>query len=119
MCDNQDADSFNKMMREALADIQGSSAYSLERHRPYDGQPHTDQGQRGKTEVRGLTMRDVADCMVRGFLDAAGKRREYPIRDDLYTIEEDLDYGAVIQCAMCWVEKYMGIYPNVPGLTPD
>jgi hypothetical protein len=114
--DAGDSDNFAQMMKWALAEIQGSSAYSLERNRPYDGQSHTDQGTRGKTAVAGLTMRDIADCMVRGFLDAAGIQRENPIRDDLYTIEEELDYGAVIQCAMCWIEKYMGIYPNVPEL---
>jgi hypothetical protein len=38
------------------------------RDRPYDGQPHTDQGERGKTLVNGLTIRDVIDCVVMGFL---------------------------------------------------
>lgn len=107
------------MIRWAMADIQGSSALSLERDRPYDGQSHTTQGIRGKTEVVGLAMRDISDCIVRGFLQAGGIHRDNPIRDDLYTIEKELDYGAVIQNAMCWIEKYMGIYPNVPELESD
>jgi hypothetical protein len=112
-----EGEEFNKMMKWAMAEIQGSSAYSLERDRPYDGQPHTDQGERGKQLVAGLTMRDVADCMVLGFLDAAGIERERPIRDDIYTIDlPDIDPGAVIQNALCHIEKMMGIYPNVPGL---
>ena len=107
---------FNQMLQWAFTEIQGSSALSLERDRPYDGQPHTDQGERGKQEVKGLTLRDIADCIVLGFLDAGGIERECPIRDDVYTIERDLDYVAVIQNAICHVEKMMGIYPNVPKL---
>ncbi len=111
-------DSFNDVLKWAFADIQGSGAYSLERDRPYDGQAHTDGGVRGKTLVEGLTMRDVADCIVRGFLSCAGMERERPIRDDLYSIPDlnELDPGAVIQNAMCNVEKIMGIFPNVPEL---
>ena len=108
---------FNQMLKWAFTEIQGSSALSLERNRPYDAQPHTDQGVRGKQLVYGLTMRDIADCMVLGFLDAAGIQRELPIHDDIYTIDLDnIDPGAVIQNAMCHVEKMMGIYPNVPKL---
>ena len=111
---------FNHMLEKAFADIQGDSAFRMDRERPYNGQMHTDQGERGKTLVEGLTMRDIADCMVRGFLDAGGIDTENPIRDDIYKIDETkLDPGAVIQCSMCWIEKYMGIYPNVPELTYD
>ena len=110
-------DEFNKMMNWAMSETQGSSAFSLERNRPYDGQPHTDQGERGKHQVFGLTMRDIADCIVLGFLDAAGIEREWPILDDIYTIElENIDPGAVIQNASCHIEKMMGIYPNVQKL---
>ncbi len=111
---------FNQMMKWAMSEIQGSSALSLARDRPYDGQPHTDQGERGKQLVEGLTMRDVADCMVLGFLDAAGMQREWPIRDDLYTIDLlNIDPGAVIQNATCHIEKMMGIYPNVLELSEE
>lgn len=41
---------------------------SCDRSRPYDGQPHTSQGKRGMTLVSGLTIRDVLDCAVIGFL---------------------------------------------------
>lgn len=108
---------FNQMLSWAFSDLQGSSAISLERDRLYDGQPHTGQGERGKTLVVGLAMRDISDCIVRGFLDAAGIERGLPIHDDIYTIDlPDLDPGAVIQNALCHVEKMMGIYPNVPEL---
>ena len=110
------ASEFNKTLKWAFAEAQGSSAYSLERDRPYDGQSHTDQGKRGQQEVCGITMRDVADCIVLAFLSCAGMKRECPIHDDLYTIPDlnDLDPGAVIQNAMCNIEKMMGIFPNLP-----
>lgn len=85
----------------------------MDRNRPYDGQSHTDEGERGKTLVEGLTMRDVADCMIVGFLEASGLYPENPTRNDIYTVPEPPSPGAAIQCAMCNVEKMMGIFPNI------
>ncbi len=48
--------------------IQGSTAYSNDRNRPYNGQPWTDNGIRGQTEVKGLTMRDISDCLIKAIL---------------------------------------------------
>lgn len=112
---------FNDFLEMAMFEIQGESGYSLERDREYNGQSHTDSGVRGKTIVSGLTMRDISDCIVRGFLDAAGLGDTvYPIRDDIYRIDLDkIDPGAVINNTMCWVEKYMGIYPNVPKVKKE
>lgn len=111
---------FNNFLEKGFADCQGDSAFRMDRDRPYNGQHHTDQGERGKTLVEGLTMRDIADCMVRGFLDAGGIQTENPIHDDIYKIDETkLDPGAVISNTSCWIEKYMGIYPNVPRLKED
>ena len=108
---------FFNMFEKAFAECQGDSAFRMDRDRPYNGQSHTTYGERGKTFVKGLTMRDVADCMVRGLLDAGGINIENPIHDDIYKIDmDDIDPGAVINCAMCWIEKYMGIYPNVPKI---
>lgn len=104
---------FNKELEFAFKEIQGSSGWSMDRNRPYDGQPHTDNGERGKTIVEGLTMRDIADCIVRGFLAAGGIQKENPIHDDLYLLDCQFSPGAVIRNAMCEVEKMMGIYPNV------
>ena len=105
---------FNDELNFMFAEADGSTAYSMERDRPYDGQAHTDSGLRGKAEVKGLTIRDIADCIVRGFLDSSGmERRDNPIWDDVYKITNDLDYIAVVQNATCWIEKYMGIYPNI------
>lgn len=110
-----DSEGFNQMLKWAFVEIQGSGALSLDRNRPYDGQPHTDGGERGKQLVNGLTMRDIADCIVRGFLDCGGIHREVPIHDDIYTIDlNNIDPGAVIQNAVCHIERYMGIFPNLP-----
>lgn len=49
----------------------GSSDYSNDRNRPYNGQSHTDDGKRGQTEVKGLTMRDIRDCLVKAMLMSA------------------------------------------------
>jgi hypothetical protein len=117
MSDEEHVDDILSGIRHGMAEVQGASALSLDRNRPYDGQPHTDQGERGKTLVAGLSMRDVSDCIVRGFLDAAGIEREVPIHDDIYNVElGEIDPGAVIQSAMCHVERMMGIFPNVPQL---
>ncbi len=81
---------FNTEMNFALKEIQGSTGFSLDRNRDYDGQPHTDSGTRGKTEVKGLTMRDVSDCIVLAFLDSAGfmgLEIKNPIHDDIYKID--------------------------------
>jgi len=111
---------FINELKWALTEIQGSSALSLDQNRPYDGQPHTDQGERGKQIVSGLTMRDISDCIVMGFLDCAGIHRKCPIHDDIYNINlDEIDPGAVIQSTLCWIEKKMGIFPNVPKLKQE
>lgn len=48
-----------------------SSDYRNDRERPYNGQAHTDEGERGKQLVTGLTMRDLKDCLIKAMLMAA------------------------------------------------
>lgn len=95
-----------------------SLAASLDRNRPYDGQPHTDTGNRGKTEIKGLTFRDLRDCFIRACYDSSG----LPIEEWPGSVHDlpwaDMDIIAVSQNLSCNVEKYMGIYPNVPRLLP-
>ena len=109
-----------------------SSDYRNDRKRPYNGQRHTDQGERGKTIVEGLTMRDIADCFIQGFLSAScdpilqnktfeihkDAKTKYASKgtwryQDVYKIKMDIDPLAVVQNALCFVEYYMGIFPNV------
>lgn len=113
----EDINEFNKTLKWAFAEVQGSTAYSMDKNRPYDGQDHTDQGERGKTIVQGLTMRDIADCIVKGFLACGGVHRENPIYDDVYGFNlDDIDPIAVVKNATCNIEKLMGIYPNIESL---
>jgi hypothetical protein len=121
---------FGEKLEFAMVAIIGSSTYRNDRERPYNGQSHTDHGERGKTLVEGLTMRDVADCIVQGFLAASGNtelyRKTIPMDEDdidyktgdwryedVYKIPTNIDPQAVIQNTMCFIEKYMGIFPNV------
>lgn len=96
-----------------------SLAAHLDRDRPYDGQPHTDTGERGATEIHGVTFRDLRDCFVRACYEASGLSiREWP--GSVYDLPwADMDILAVAQNLGCNVEKYMGIYPNIPGLSFD
>lgn len=81
--------------------------------RPYDGQPHTDTGERGAVEVKGLTFRDLRDCYVRACFRSSGLGPEqWP--GTLYDLPwSDIDPLAVFQNLSCEIEKVMGIYPNV------
>ena len=108
---------FNHFLGRAIEDTRGSTAYEMTRDRPYNGQLHTTAGLRGQQEVRGLTMRDIADCIVLGMLDASGRHLAppTPIWDDVYKCDfSHTDPIAIIKNATCWMEKYMGIYPNIP-----
>lgn len=60
-------------IKEILYDFDSSQGMNakLFRNREYVGQPHTDSGERGKTEVKGITMRDIVDCFVLGCFDAS------------------------------------------------
>lgn len=115
--------------------IMGLSDHTTDADRPFTGQPHTDNGERGKTEVQGIRFRDLADCVVKAWIDAAGHTIEdEALRDelreraddgtlnynDLYQLEcGDIDPLALVQSVSVRVEKMMGIYPNVPPLQGD
>lgn len=103
--------------------------------RPFTGQVHTHNGERGKTEVKGIRFRDLADCIVKAWIDAAGHtindealREELRRRaddgtlnhNDVYLLEcGDVDPIALVQNVVCRVEKAMGIFPNIPKLKYD
>lgn len=84
------------------------------RERPYSGQPWTTQGERGKTTVEGLTMRDIQDCFIRAcYLSSGLSARDYPL--SIYNLPwEHIDMMAIAQNLTCEIEKCMGIFPNVP-----
>ena len=93
-----------------------AALYYLDRNRPYNGQPHTDQGERGKTELQGLTYRDVHDCVLLGMFLASGlTMSEWP--NSVYDLSlGEMDPVAIAQNVSCELERRQGIYPNVPPL---
>lgn len=102
----------------------------MNRDRPYSGQPHTDGGTRGMTEINGITFRDLRDCFVRAVALSSGDQldgRLYREADkgpngllsenDLYNLNLNrIDIMAVSQNLSCEIERVMGIFPNVPRL---
>lgn len=101
---------------------------TTDKDRPFTGQSHTDQGERGKTEIKGIRFRDLADCVVRAFVAAANfdcdeelnqRARDGTLNyNDLFTLDLDkMDPVALIQNIGCEVEKAMGIFPNIPEST--
>lgn len=49
-----------------------------DRDRPYEGQPWTTQGERGKILVAGLTKRDIFDCLLMAMVDVAAFPQRTP-----------------------------------------
>ena len=122
-----DRNSFNRILEEAFDELDGASAYRNDRKRPYSGQPHTTEGKRGKTKIKGLTFRDLRDCFVKGALLASGGQKngiyyrkienDSWLTNDIYELDwNELDPLAVWQNMACEIEKMMGIYPNIPKM---
>ena len=117
---------FEDKLNFNLWSTQSCSDYSNSRDRPYDGQPHTDYGERGKTEIKGITFRDLRDCFVKGFLLACHDSEIYTKvekgtwrEQDVYNAcqkDPGIDPIAAAQNMSNEIEKMMGIYPNVPEL---
>ena len=118
----------NDIMEE-FSNSQGDNA-SLYRNRPYRGQSHTAQGDRGKQEIKGITMRDLCDAFIIGACSASGHLLNSELydkvesrrlnRNDLYRLNwNELDPGAVCNQMCCEIEKMMGIFPNVPKENQD
>lgn len=93
---------------------------ALDRDRPYNGQPHTDLGERGKTELKGITFRDVRDCFVIAAFLASPQGYPEERRGSIYDLDlNDIDPIAWSQNLACELERRMGIFPNVPELRHD
>ena len=99
---------------------QGSSSFRNDRDRPYDGQPWTTNGTRGKTQVEGLTIRDIRDCYIRALLTCSPDEViNQKVKDETWTPNDcygwdlnKVDPIAVAQNLTCNIERMMGIYPN-------
>lgn len=90
-------------------------------------QPQTIGGKRGNYVISGITMRQLAECTLRGMLDAGTEYNKTETEnlsydhliDLIHEVEwyDNFDPIAIIQCAGCHVEKVLGIYPNCDKLT--
>jgi hypothetical protein len=96
-----------------------SLAAHIDPTRPYDGQPQTDHGDRGRTEIRGITFRDLRDAFIRACYESSGLPIEQWPGSAYELPWHEMDILAVAQNLSCNVEKAMGIYPNVPRLWPS
>lgn len=110
---------------------------SMDRDRPYSGQPQTATGVRGSRLITGLTDRDLYDCMIRGYIlshssfkdstmepeasnyDLISEAKKGPFAqlnaNDMFGMKGSVDPLAVIQNTLCEVEKLMGIFPDLPN----
>lgn len=118
----------NKALADAFDDL-GHNDHNMDRSRPYRGQPHTDTGTRGATEIRGITFRDLRDAFIRAvclsghhvvphLYEEADKGEAAALCEaDLYGWNLDaLDPMAIAQNLCCEVERLMGIFPNIEPL---
>jgi len=62
------SENFEEELKFNIWSTQSSSDYDNSRDRPYNGQPWTDDGERGKQEVSGVTLRDLKDCLIKAML---------------------------------------------------
>ena len=84
---------------------------AINRNPPYTGQPHTDYGERGKTEVKGIKFSDMYQAVSVAIKESCVDREEFH--------SLPIDPEAVAQNLTCNVEKLMGIFPNVPSLSDN
>jgi hypothetical protein len=111
--------------------------HSMQRDRPYNGQPHTITGVRGATEIKGITFRDLRDCFIRAFIISHQHYKDGTLEElqpnatlrdeakrgsaaalsenDVYSLVGGIDPIAVAQNLACEIEMLMGIFPNIPA----
>ena len=101
-----------KQILEAIEEYRGIGLLDvLDRKRPYNGQRWTDDGDRGKIEVKGITMRDIRDCFILALYDSRLGGAPPESIEDLPLSEMSLE--AISQNLTCWIERYMGISPEI------
>jgi len=107
-----------KQILDAIEDIECIGlADVLDRNHSYNGQPWTSDGERGQAMVEGLTMRDIRDCLILAFYsstpDIEFLMKETPPQSVEDLPLEKMSLEAISQNLACWLERYMGIFPNV------
>lgn len=111
---NLEEDSPEELMKKIGDFMDPGDQRNLFRNRAYDGQMHTTMGERGKTEVKGITMRDIRDCYIKACYESSGLPEEEWPRTVFGLDFNVMDPIAVAQNLTCNIEKMMGIFPNVP-----
>ena len=86
----EDDKNFKDKLDFALNTDGSSSDYRNDKERPYNGQPWTDGGVRGKQEVKGLTIRDIQDCLIQAMLCSSVNDG---LSDKVFEISNDSDIG--------------------------
>lgn len=121
------------VVENAIGALEGPK--SMRRDRPYSGQSHTSQGERGRLEVKGLTVRDLRDCYVRAFILSHSVYQEGSLEplepnhtlyheamkgvdaqlnaNDMHDVVGSFDPIAVSQNMAVEIEKLMGVFPNI------
>lgn len=87
--------------------------------------PKTQQ-ERNAVEIKGLSFKDLLDCFILGAIDSSGwdyvYTQEAHAKHDVNTLYElpwgDIDPLAVWQNMACYIEKKMGIFPNIELIKP-
>src|SRR5690554_3501400 len=112
-----------KRMWDMIEDDLGYNDHNMLRSRPYNGQAHTEMGQRGATEIKGITFRDLRDCYIRAICLSMGAIDEKNMpyyneackgenavlcENDVFNLIGEPDPIAVIQNLCCEIEKIMG-----------
>jgi len=117
-------------LKGILDDFDKEQGYKCQllRNRPYTGQPHTDTGERGKTEIHGITFRDLRDAFVLAAFDAGNdqdptghnfdtERQGQVTYNHIFKLDlNKIDPIAWAQNMSCRIEAMMGIFPNIPPL---
>lgn len=123
-------------IKHMIDEVTGANEHSMWRGRPYDGQPWTNTGERGKTEIKGITFRDLRDAYIRAicqscyggdgvepnrtlYMEAQKGENAVLCENDVYPVYGDLDPMAVLQNLSCEIERLMGIFPNVKDSYDD
>lgn len=76
--------------------------------RPYVGQPQTNEGDRGKVEVKGVTFRDIYDCIALAFGRSSGLLDDEWMTKSIYELPtERSDPIAVCQNACVLLRERM------------
>jgi len=112
-----------------ITDVLGFNDKNMLRNRPYNGQPHTDIGIRGATEIKNITFRDLRDCFIRAVCLSAKHQNQKLYEEalkgeyaqisgnDLYQYDfSDIDIMTISHNLACEVEKLMGIFPNIENI---